>query len=163
MTLRSNDQKSNWEPVQNLVFLGTVLNFETGLISIPEERIKLKSSIDSCLQDNFISTRGLASITGQIISMSCAVGNVTRLLTRNCYINNNNNYAAINNNSYAAIEQRTPWDQLLFVSPEIRNELSFWQSNIDSINGKPMSPKSSAVGVVYSDASDTGFGGCYNC
>ena len=131
--------------MQNLVFLGTVLDFETGLISIPEGRIlKLKSSIDSCLQDNFISARGLASITGQIISMSCAVGNVTRLLTRSCY---------------AAIEQRTSWDQLLFVSSEIRNELSFWQSNIDSINGKPMSPKSSAVGVVYSDASDSGFGG----
>ena len=105
-----------------------------------------KLSIDSCLQDNFISARGLASITGQIISMSCAVGNITRLLTRNCY---------------AAIEQRTPWDQRLFVSPEIRNELFFWQNNIDSINGKPMSPKSSAVGVVYSDASDTGFGGYF--
>ena len=142
-----NDKKSNWEPVQNLVFLGTVLDFKMGLISIPEERIlKLKSSIDSCLQDNFISARGLASITGQIISMSCAVGNTTRLLTRNCY---------------AAIEQRTSWDQLLFVSPEIRNELFFWRSNIDSVNGKPMSPKSSAVGVVYSDASDTGFGGYF--
>ena len=99
-----NDEKSNWEPVQN---------------SVPEERIlKLKSSIDSCLQDNFISARGLASITGQIIFMSCAVGNVARLLTRSCY---------------AAIEQRTSWDQLLFVCPEIRNELSFWQSNIDSM------------------------------
>ena len=77
---------SNWEPVQKLVSLGTVLDFETGLVSIPEERIlKLKSSIDSCLQDNCISTRGLASITNRIISMSCAVGNVTRLLTRNCY------------------------------------------------------------------------------
>ena len=105
-----------------------------------------KLSIDSCLQDNFISARGLASITGQIISMSCAVGNITRLLTRNCY---------------AAIEQRTSWDQRLFVSPEIRNELFFWQNNIDPINGKPMSPKSSAVGVVYSDASDTGFGGYF--
>ena len=108
------------------------MDFETGLISIPEERIlKLKSSIDSCLQDNFISARGLASITaGLIISISCAVGNVTRLLTRDCY---------------AAIKRRTSWDQLLFVSPEIRNELSFWQSNIDSISVKPMSPKSSSV------------------
>ena len=32
-----NDEKSNWEPVQNLVFLGTALDFETGLTSIPEE------------------------------------------------------------------------------------------------------------------------------
>ena len=109
------------------------MDFETGLISIPEERIlKLKSSIDSCLQDNFISARGLASITaGLIISISCAVGNVTRLLTRDCY---------------AAIKRRTSWDKLLFVSPPaIRNELSFWQSNIDSISVKPMSPKSSSV------------------
>ena len=84
--------------MQKLVFLRTVLDFEKGLLSIPEEHIlklNIKSSVDPCLQDNFISTRGLASITGQIISMSCAAGNVTRLLTRNCY---------------AAIEQRTSWD-----------------------------------------------------
>ena len=89
----------------NLVFLGTVLDFKMGLISIPEECIlKLKSSIDSCLQDNFISARGLASITGQIISMSCAVGNTTRLLTRNCY---------------AAIEQRTSYQTLPIVMVRI--------------------------------------------
>ena len=82
----------------------------------------------------------------QIISMSCAVCNDTRLLARSCY---------------AAIEQRASWDQLLFVSPEIRNELFFWQSNINSINGKPMSLKSSAVGVVYSDTSDSDFGGYF--
>lgn len=143
----ANDEKSNWEPVQKLVFLGSVLDFQHGLIHIPEERIlKLKSSIASCLQKSSFSARGLASITGQIISMSCAVGNITRLLTRNCF---------------AALEQRTSWDQPLDVSLEIRNELLFWQNNIDSINGKPMSPKSSAVGVVYSDASDTGFGGYF--
>ena len=53
--------------------------------------------------------------------MSCAVGNITRLLTRNCY---------------AALEQRISWHQPLDVSLEIRNELLFWQNNIDSINGK---------------------------
>ena len=56
--------------MQKLVFLGTVLDFEMGLISSPEERnLKLKSSVDSCLQDSFVSARGLASVTGQIISM----------------------------------------------------------------------------------------------
>ena len=54
-----------------------------------------------------------------------------------------------------------PWDQLLHVSSEIRYELSFWLNNIDFVNGKITSPKSSAVGVVYSDASDSGFGGYY--
>ena len=49
----------------------------------------------------------------------------------------------------------------MHVSPEIRYELSFWLNNIDFVNDKVMSPKSSAVGVVYSDASDSGFGGYY--
>ena len=47
------------------------------------------------------------------------------------------------------------------VSAAIRDELSFWLSNIDTLNGRAMSPKSSAVGVVYSDASDSGFGGYF--
>ena len=142
-----NDDKSIWEPTQKLVFLGSVLDFEKGLIQIPEGRIlKLKSSLAFGLQNSQILARDLASITGQIISMACAVGNVTRLFTRNCY---------------AAIERRTSWDQPVHVSPDIRNELSFWLNNIDAINGKIMSPKSSAVGVVYSDASDTGFGGYF--
>ena len=52
------------------------------------------------------------------------------------------------------LQETASWDQPLDVSPEVRFELSFWLNNIDSINGKVMSPKSSAVGVVYPDASD---------
>lgn len=78
--------------------------------------------------------------------MACAAGNITRLFTRNCY---------------GAIECRSSWDQPLHVFPEARYEFSFRLNNIDSINGKVMSPKSSAVGVVYSDASDSGFGGYF--
>ena len=49
----------------------------------------------------------------------------------------------------------------MHVFPEARYEFSFRLNYIDSINGKVMSPKSSAVGVVYSDASDSGFGGYF--
>ena len=116
-----NDDKSIWEPTQRLVFLGSILDFGEGFIQIPEFRIhKLKSSLVSCLQSNQILARDLASVTGQIISMACAVGHITRLFTRNCY---------------AAIECRSSWDQPLHVSPEVRYELSFWLNNIDSING----------------------------
>ena len=94
-----NDDKSVWEPTQTLVFLRSVLDFELGLVSVPEGRIrKLISSLVTCIQNSHVTARNLASITGQIISMSCAIGNITRLLTRNCY---------------AAIERRSSWDQLL--------------------------------------------------
>ena len=106
--------------------------------------LKLKSALESCLQRSVISARELASITGQIISMSCAVGNITKLLTRSCYL---------------SIEQRSSWDDLLCISSEVRRELSFWINNIDAVNGRRMIPKSSSVGIVYSDASDTGVGG----
>lgn len=82
----ANDDKSIWESTQKLVFLGFILDFGEGLIQIPEFRIlKLKSSLVSCFQNNQIIVRDLASVRGQIISMACAVGNVTRLFTRNCY------------------------------------------------------------------------------
>ena len=118
-----NDDKSVWQPTQKFVFLGTVLNFEEGLILIPE--------LVSCLQKDQIVTRNLASITGQVISMTCAVGNVARLFTRSCY---------------ATIERRTSWTQPLNVCAEIHVERSFWLSNTDTIDGRVMSPKSSAVG-----------------
>jgi len=47
----------------------------------------------------------------------------------------------------------------LCISSEVRRELSFWINNIDAVNGRRMIPKSSSVGIVYSHASDTGFGG----
>lgn len=78
--------------------------------------------------------------------LTCAEGNVARLFTTNCY---------------ATIEHRTSWAQPLNVSATIRDELSFWLSNIDTINGRVMSPKSRTIGVVYSDATDSGFGGYF--
>ena len=111
--------------MQRLVLLGSILYFGEGLIQIPEFCIhKLKSSLVFCLQNNQILARNLASVTGQIFPMACAVGNITRLFTRNYY---------------AAIECRSSWDQPLHVSPEVHYELSFWLNNIDSINGKVVS------------------------
>ena len=76
--------------------------------------------------------------------MGTAVGNIVRLMTRHCY---------------CAIGNRSFWDQVVPISPGVREELLFWSSNAYSLNGKFMSPKSSTVGIVYSDASDSGFGG----
>ena len=46
-----NEVKSLWEPVQNMTWLGTVLNTNQGLSSVTQHRItKLKRSIDSALK-----------------------------------------------------------------------------------------------------------------
>ena len=140
-----SEEKSNWDPRQEVSFLGYILNFESGMIYVSESRLdKLRTSFAKRTLDDCIRIRSLASIVGQIISMGTAVGNIVRLMTRHCY---------------AAIENRSCWDQIVSISPGVREELSFWSTNLNSLNGKPKSPKSTTVGIVYSDSSDSGFGG----
>ena len=45
------------------------------------------------------------------------------------------------------------------LSDEALLELEFWLNEISNFNGMQIRPKLSAVRVVYSDASSTGFGG----
>jgi hypothetical protein len=68
-----------------------------------------------------IKARTLAHITGKIISMSPVIGNLSRLMTRYCYM---------------AIVKRFSWDTLLVFDDvkKIKSELYFWQSNINAIN-----------------------------
>ena len=45
------------------------------------------------------------------------------------------------------------------LTADAMEELSFWLEHIDKFNGQNIWPRASAVRVVYSDASSTGFGG----
>ena len=86
----------------------------------------------------------LASITGKIISMSIAVGPVTRLMTRSLY---------------TLIDSRNSWCQLLMISADARKELQFWLEWIGDLNGQDIWHSPSAIRVVYSDACNSEYGG----
>ena len=51
------------------------------------------------------------------------------------------------------------WCQNLRLSSEAAAELQFWKEKLENFNGKNIWHSSSAVRLVYSDASDTGYGG----
>ena len=55
--------------------------------------------------------------------------------------------------------QQEYWSQSLALTPEVKEELQFWINQIDHINGKEIWHSPSALRVVYSDASDMGYGG----
>ena len=114
---------------------------------MPEEKIvKLMHSIDSVLATRLVPARLLASITGQIISMSLAIGPVARLRTRALY---------------EEINKRRFWLDKLQLSLLAHDEVLFWQSSLPSLNGRPIWFSPSATRVVFSDASSTGYGGCH--
>ena len=84
-----NEEKSIWEPVQIITWLGSVLDTNQGLISVTEQRIsKLKANIDSVLKRDslIVNVRNFATVVGHIISLTPCVGGVTRILTRSLYV-----------------------------------------------------------------------------
>ena len=62
---------------------------------------------------------------------------------------------------YAVLNSRASWCQALMLSQGAGNELAFWRTQIGNFNGQGIWPSPSAVKVVYSDASSTGYGGYY--
>ena len=92
---------------------------------------------------NLVPAKLLASIIGRIISMSLAIGSITRLRTRSLYI---------------ALNARSSWSDSFSLDMNAREELTFWLEGLHQYNGQPIWGWPSTVRVVYSDASDTGFG-----
>ena len=89
----------------------------------------------------FVSAKDLASVAGQLF---LAIGNILGLMS--CAM-------------YAQISAQNSWFSNFHLEDPVVGELDFWQSSLDHLNGRRIWFKSSAVGVAYSDASDTRYGG----
>ena len=112
---------------------------------MPQHKIdQLKLAVMNIPLSDTATARCLASIVGQIISMSLAIGPISRLRTRALY---------------SIINQRIFWSDRLFLSLEAQDELRFWQHNIAQLNGWPIWFSPSSTRVAYSDASSTGCDG----
>ena len=91
-----------------------------------------------------MSAKYLASLIGKIMALSIAVGPVARLMTRSLY---------------TVLSNKTSWFQKLEISPEAKEELLFWQECLPRLEGQNIWQSPSAVRVVYSDVSGTGYVG----
>lgn len=81
-----NEEKSLWEPLQVITWLGVILDTIDGTIQATDERIeKLNAGLVellSCQPPRKVHVKGVAIVTGQIISLSPCVGSVARIMTR---------------------------------------------------------------------------------
>ena len=105
---------------------------------------KLKLHLCEVKKAQLVTARCLASLIGKIMSMALALGPVTRLMTRSLY---------------AVLNSKAAWCQRLVLTSEALVELNFWIHEITDFNGQHIWPWPSAVRLVYSDASSTGYGG----
>ena len=137
--------KCIWDPTQRLVWLGFVIDVALGRIEVPQEKIvSLQGLLRQVRLVRYVQARKLASIIGQIISMGLAIGPISRFMTRRLY---------------ALLESRQAWCEQLLLSSEARDEIVFWEECLSEYKSQPIWHAPSAVRVVYSDASETGYGG----
>ena len=140
-----NIPKSQLEPLRVGRWLGFILDLETGCFKVSEEKIeRLKSVVQKVLPMSQVGVRLLASIVGQIMSMSLALGPIARLRTRALY---------------GAIDSQHSWSDQLKLSDDARDELLFWQTSIAGLNAHPIWFSPGTTRVAFSDASSTGYGG----
>ena len=104
----------------------------------------MRAQLAEMLTRKQIPAKGLASLTGKIISISMALGPVARLMTRSLY---------------ALINTRQTWCELLNIIEGAKEEIQFWLTKIQKFNGQDIWLGPSALRVVYSDASNAGYGG----
>ena len=82
-----NHEKSNWEPMNKFLWIGYNIDTHTGFIFANDSRIqKLYSDLnDMCANSElseFVHVKEIASVVGQITSMTASCGNVTQIMTR---------------------------------------------------------------------------------
>lgn len=142
-------EKSTWKPIRQLTFLGYVINTDLEILSIPEKRLaKLSATIDEIglliTQHSRIHVKKIASLVGQIISMSYVIGNVAHIMTK---------YLSID------ILSADTWNSFITLSDDSIEQISFWKNNLSDINVRKFTTDVSCNTIVYSDASSTGYGG----
>ena len=86
----------------------------------------------------------IASLIGRSVSMGLVLGPVAMFMT-----------GAL----YALLETRLAWCDMLPITQEASEEITFWTESFDQFNAQPIWHSPAAVRCVYSDASDTGYGG----
>ena len=119
----ANNQKSQWEPMTEIQWLGIQVDFKSKTYSISEKRIQsLLTSLENIFQHpTRVTARELSRVAGKIVSMKFVLGNVIRLKTRLIY---------------KMIEARVSWDKRINLTffHDILRELLFWKLNLPILN-----------------------------
>ena len=119
--LTVNILKSDFTPSQTGRWLGFDIDTRQMKFSVPTEKIRLLLVlISKALKSTYINAKQVAKIAGHLISMTPAIGPLTRLFTRQMY---------------RFVENRTSWYNPEVSDNLLKHELLFWERNLINNNG----------------------------
>ena len=135
----------------SLVFLGsdTLLTLIRGSFARPIAELKrfsfFSELVDICValeESCFVHVKRIASIVGQIVSLSPSCGTVSQIMTRYLHF---------------IVNSRHSWNSSVFVHDQGKNELLFTRDDLKALNGVLFWPVPCVpLVVVCSDASTNG-------
>uniref|UniRef100_A0A7M5UXS3 Reverse transcriptase domain-containing protein n=1 Tax=Clytia hemisphaerica TaxID=252671 RepID=A0A7M5UXS3_9CNID len=143
--LTINFQKSSLRPEQRKSWLGFIIDTTKMTFTVPEVKLeRLNSDIIFTLQEGCSSSRKISKIAGQIISMSGSIGPPAYLFTKQMY---------------KFVESNDTWDKIHLLPYAVEHELNFWKNNLSKTKSFRIKTKPEITKIVFSDASETGYGG----
>jgi hypothetical protein len=144
-----NYEKSLLTPVQEIEWIGFVIDSVRMVISVPQQKLSAVCSLaESILVRELISRRELASFLGKLGAMAEAVL-PERARTR-----------ALFDNLRAARRALLEWDdEAISLTPAARAELFFWANELLQWNGRRIKENWDQAVTTRSDASFSGWGG----
>eukprot|EP00882_Tetradesmus_deserticola_P000930 GHRQ01001010.1.p1 GENE.GHRQ01001010.1~~GHRQ01001010.1.p1 ORF type:complete len:881 (+),score=141.58 GHRQ01001010.1:1178-3820(+) len=135
--------KSVLWPQQQLLYLGLLLRLDTLQCLVPVTKLqKFDQTIQGALTAPALSARQLATVAGQLISLSLAVP-LGKLYTRQLFL---------------ALSHKISWDQALPVGPELTAHLRWMRQYVPAHNGSRWFRRQPGV-LLVTDASVKGVGG----
>ena len=125
------------DPSQQFLYLGFIADTVEMKFKIPEEK---KAKVLKLIQDLFnrkhkkVPVKFVASVAGNIISLARAIGPVSRLMTRNLYVD---------------ISKAASWKVCIRISKFSVKELEFWLDHLTKLKGFPIIPSLSQNRITY--------------
>lgn len=136
------NEKCIWDPVQEIKYLGLIINLHDYVLKIPIEKIeKVRSLISKLLGRTKVSARDLAKVAGNLISVGLVVGSVTRLKTRKIY---------------GFITSANAWDSKVKLPEEVKTELLFWHAFLTCCDTSKLLEYAPPKVLAWADASSNG-------
>ena len=126
----AHKEKSQWTPSQKMQWLGFDLDLEKGIVSVPPHKIwRLQEALTGLGECIYVQAKQIASLVGNIMSISIFLGPVAQLMTRSLY---------------TLLDGRHSWYERLQVSSEAAKNSSFgssaFQISMARISGIALQP-----------------------
>ncbi|VDI13580.1 Hypothetical predicted protein [Mytilus galloprovincialis] len=147
----SKNERFKWSPLKNLVFWGYSIDVYQGIVKIPGDRIqKVLKTIEDIefytLKYRKVHDGLVVTLVRQIVSKAHVIDNVEYIMSKHLSID---------------ILEKMSWNSCIVLSKASLIQINFWKENLRRVNVKIIYFRFFLCQfVVYSDASNTGYG-CY--